>query len=255
MNSEAAPTDLSGKKCIVTGANGGIGLATAEHFAALGAQVFATDISDEGAGVAEACYRGFDLLDPLGLSECLQWIAGIEPDVLFNNAAQFDMGSVLEADLAQFDKLFGVNVRAFYAILQAAARSMASAGKGGSIINLSSQAGHRGEALVAHYCATKAAVISYTQSAALALAPMNIRVNAISPGVVDTPMWETVDKLFAKFEGKAIGQKKREVGEAVPLGRMGVPRDVAKVAVFLACDQSAYMTAQTSGVDGGSVLR
>lgn len=255
MNSEAAPTDLSGKKCIVTGANGGIGLATAEHFAALGAQVFATDISDEGAGGAEASYRGFDLLDPLGLSECLQWISGIEPDVLFNNAAQFDMGSVLDADLAQFDKLFGINVRAFYAVLQAAARSMASAGKGGSIINLSSQAGHRGEALVAHYCATKAAVISYTQSAALALAPMNIRVNAISPGVVDTPMWETVDKLFAKFEGKAIGQKKREVGEAVPLGRMGVPRDVAKVAVFLACDQSAYMTAQTIGVDGGSVLR
>ena len=255
MNTEAAPTDLSGKKCIVTGANGGIGLATAEHFTALGAQVFATDISDEGAGGSEASYRGFDLLDPLGLSECLQWIAGIEPDVLFNNAAQFDMGSVLDADLAQFDKLFGINVRAFYAVLQAAARSMASAGKGGSIINLSSQAGHRGEALVAHYCATKAAVISYTQSAALALAPMNIRVNAISPGVVDTPMWETVDKLFAKFEGKAIGQKKREVGEAVPLGRMGVPRDVAKVAVFLACDQSAYMTAQTICVDGGSVLR
>lgn len=68
-------------------------------------------------------------------------------------------------------------------------------------------------------------------------------------------MWETVDKLFAKFEGKAVGQKKREVGEAVPLGRMGVPADVARVAVFLACDQSAYMTAQTIGVDGGSVLR
>ena len=255
MNSEAAPTDLSGKKCIVTGANGGIGLATAEHFAALGAQVFATDILDEGAGGGEASYRGFDLLDPLGLSECVQWVAGIEPDVLFNNAAQFDMGSVLDADLAQFDKLFGINVRAFYAILQAAARSMVSAGKGGSIINLSSQAGHRGEALVAHYCATKAAVISYTQSAALALAPMNIRVNAISPGVIDTPMWETVDKLFAKFEGKAVGRKKREVAEAVPLGRMGVPRDVAKVAVFLACDQSAYMTTQTIGVDGGSVLR
>lgn len=255
MNSEAAPTDLSGKKCIITGANGGIGQATAEHFAALGAQVFATDISDEYSGGAEVSYRGFDLLDRRGLSECLRWIAGIDPDVLFNNAAQFDMGSVLEADLAQFDKLFGVNVRAFYAVLQAAARSMVAAGRAGSIINLSSQAGHRGEALVAHYCATKAAVISYTQSAALALAPMNIRVNAISPGVVDTPMWETVDKLFAKFEGKAVGQKKREVGEAVPLGRMGVPRDVAKVAVFLACDQSAYMTAQTIGVDGGNVLR
>ena len=120
---------------------------------------------------------------------------------------------------------------------------------------MASQAGHRGEALVAHYCATKAAVISYTQSAALALAPYHIRVNAISPGVIDTPMWETVDALFAKFENKPIGQKKREVGEAVPLGYMGVPDDVARVALFLASDMSDYMTAQTLNVDGGSVLR
>ena len=80
-------------------------------------------------------------------------------------------------------------------------------------------------------------------------------MNAISPGVIDTPMWETVDGLFAKFEGKEIGQKKLEVGEAVPLGYMGRPFEVARVAVFLASAQSQYMTAQTIGVDGGSVLR
>ena len=90
--------------------------------------------------------------------------------------------------------------------MQSCSNSLLKNKKKGSIINLSSQAGHRGESLVAHYCASKAAVISYTQSAALALAPYNIRVNAISPGVVDTPMWKTVDKLFAKFEGKKIGQ-------------------------------------------------
>ena len=142
-----------------------------------------------------------------------------------------------------------------YAVMQAAAQAMVAAGKPGSIINLASQAGHRGEALVAHYCATKAAVISYTQSAALALAPHKIRVNAISPGVIDTPMWETVDALFAQHENKQIGQKKREVGEAVPLGYMGHPFEVARVAVFLASDQSQYMTAQTLSVDGGNVLR
>jgi D-sorbitol dehydrogenase (acceptor) len=251
----AAPTDLPGKICIVTGANGGIGASAAAHFSAMGAVVFATDIGPNFSGEAAVNYRAFDLLSEDGLQACVDWVKEIAPDVLFNNAALFDMGSVLDADLAQYDRLFGINVRAFYAILQAAAQSMVATGKRGSIINLASQAGHRGEALVAHYCASKAAVISYTQSAALALAPHKIRVNAISPGVIDTPMWKTVDGLFAKFEGKEPGQKKREVGEAVPLGHMGSPADVARVAVFLASDQSAYMTAQTLGVDGGNVLR
>lgn len=249
-----APTDLTGKSCLVTGASGGIGASVVEHFAALGATVYATDIADSFDG--SATYKRFDLLDDTGLQDCTDWITEIKPDVLLNNAALFAMGSVLDSgDLDQLDRLFGVNVRAFYAVMQAVAKSMVAEQKTGSIINMASQAGHRGEALVAHYCATKAAVISYTQSTALALAPHKIRVNAISPGVIDTPMWKTVDALFAKFEGKELGQKKREVGEAVPLGYMGAPADVARAAVFLACDQSAYMTAQTIGVDGGNVLR
>lgn len=254
MTFNPAPTDLSGKVAFVTGAAGGIGAATVAHFAALGAQVYATDIAPSFDG--PATYRRINLGDDGELSACCDWIAEIKPDILFNNAAIFGMGSVLDAgDLAQYDLLFGINVRAFYAVMQAAAKSMVAHGQRGSIINMASQAGHRGEALVAHYCATKAAVISYTQSAALALAPHKVRVNAISPGVIDTPMWASVDALFAKFEGKAIGQKKREVGLAVPLGHMGAPADVARAAVFLACDQSAYMTAQTIGVDGGNVLR
>ena len=250
----AAPTDLTGKVALVTGASGGIGASAIAHFAALGATVYATDISESFEGLAT--YKRFDLLDDADLAACGVWIAEIKPDILFNNAALFAMGSVLEeGDLPQLDRLFGVNVRAFYAVMQACAKSMVANKQQGSIINLASQAGHRGEALVAHYCATKAAVISYTQSTALALAPHKIRVNAISPGVIDTPMWKTVDALFAKFEGKEIGQKKREVGEAVPLGYMGAPDDVARAAVFLASDQSSYMTAQTIGVDGGNVLR
>ncbi len=254
MTFNPAPTDLTGKVAFVTGAVGGIGAATVAHFAALGARVYATDVAASFDG--PATYRRIDLLNDADLAACAEWIAAVKPDILFNNAAIFDMGSVLEAgDLAQMDRLFGVNVRGFYAVMQAAAKSMVANGQRGSIINMASQAGHRGEALVAHYCATKAAVISYTQSAALALAPHGIRVNAISPGVIDTPMWASVDALFAKFEGKEIGQKKREVGQAVPLGHMGAPDDVARAAVFLACDQSAYMTAQTIGVDGGNVLR
>jgi len=147
----AAPTDLTGKTCLVTGAAGGIGASTAEHFAALGATVYATDVQDEFKG--SASYRRFNLLDDQDLSDATDWIAEIKPDVLFNNAALFDMGSVLEADLASLDRLFGVNVRAFYAVMQAAAKSMVAEEKPGSIINMASQAGHRGEALVAHYCA------------------------------------------------------------------------------------------------------
>lgn len=251
----AAPTDLTGKTCVVTGANGGIGQAIVAHFAELGAEVWATDAGADDAGQGAARYHDFDLMTDDGLADCQAWIGEAAPDVLVNNAAVFDMGSVLEAGLDQYDRLFAVNVRAMYALMQTAAQSMVKAARGGSIINLASQAGHRGEALVAHYCATKAAVISYTQSAALALAPHKVRVNAISPGVIDTPMWASVDALFAKFEGKEIGQKKREVGEAVPLGAMGQPRDVARVAVFLASAQSDYITAQTLSVDGGNVLR
>ena len=254
MSLNAAPTDLTGKIALVTGAAGGIGASAVAHFSALGAKVYAIDIADDFDG--PATYKRFDLLDDADLSACADWIAQIKPDILFNNAALFAMGSVLEeGDLVQFDRLFGVNVRGFYAVMQACAKSMVANHQHGSIINLASQAGHRGEALVAHYCATKAAVISYTQSCALALAPYQIRVNAISPGVIDTPMWKTVDALFARFEGKEPGQKKHEVGNAVPLGRMGAPDDVARAAVFLASDQSSYMTAQTIGVDGGNVLR
>ena len=247
---DAAPTDLSGRTCLVTGVVGGIGQATAEHFAALGARVVGTDRGEGPGGLSD--YRSFDLLDPVELADCVDWVDQTAPDILFNNAAIFDMGTVLEADLAQYDRLFGVNVRAAYAIMQAAARAMVRDERTGSIINLSSQAGHRGEALVAHYCATKAAIISYTQSAALALAPHGIRVNAISPGVIDTAMWDEVDALFARFEGKAPGQKKREVGEAVPLGHMGTPEEVADPCVFLASDEARYITAQCLNVDGGN---
>jgi D-sorbitol dehydrogenase (acceptor) len=107
---------------------------------------------------------------------------------------------------------------------------------------------------VSHYCATKAAVISYTQSAALAMAPHGIRVNAIAPGVIDTPMWRHVDALFARYEGLAPGEKKAAVGLAVPLGRMGAPQDVAGAAVFLASAEASYITAQTLNVDGGNVM-
>ena len=96
------------------------------------------------------------------------------------------------------------------------------------------------------------AIISYTQSAALAMAARHIRVNGIAPGVIATPMWEGVDALFAKYEHLPIGEKKKQVGKAVPLGYMGDPADIAGAAVFLASDEASCITAQTLNVDGGN---
>ena len=136
--------------------------------------------------------------------------------------------------------------------LQAVAKQMIAQGRGGKIINMASQAGRRGEPLVAVYCATKAAVISLTQSSGLALIKHGINVNGIAPGVVDTPMWDQVDSLFAKYENLPLGEKKRQVGLAVPMGRMGRPEDYGGAAVFLASTEADYVVAQTLNVDGGN---
>jgi len=173
-------------------------------------------------------------------------------DILFNNAAIFDMRPLLEESWEIYDRVFAVNVKGMFFLMQRVARQMVEQGGGGKIINMASQAGRRGEALVAHYCASKAAVISYTQSAALALAPHHINVNGIAPGVIDTPMWKDVDALFARYENRPVGEKKRLVGEAVPLGRMGRPSELTGAAVFLASADADYITAQTLNVDGGN---
>lgn len=254
--------ELSKKVAIVTGAGSGIGMAVARGYVAEGAKCLLVDVKPE-AGLLEAfTAEERESLSTLSvdLSERgnIQRVVDVaverfgRVDILLNNAAVFDMGPLLEDSWDSYERLFAVNVRSMFFLMQAAARQMVKQGQGGKIINMASQAGRRGEALVAHYCASKAAVISYTQSAALALAKDRINVNGIAPGVVDTPMWDKVDALFAKYEDLEVGQKKREVGEAVPLGRMGVPDDFIGAAIFLASSASNYVTAQTLNVDGGN---
>jgi D-sorbitol dehydrogenase (acceptor) len=257
---------LAGRHVLLTGAGGGIGLEIAEACIAEGARCTVVDRADGAPDAVRAvaarhpdaiAYQGADVTDAAAIARC---IAAAQArfgaiHTLVNNAAVFDMAPLLEADEASFDRLFAVNVKGMFFVMQAVLREMVQAGtQGASVVNLASQAGRRGEALVAHYCATKAAVISYTQSAALAMAPHGIRVNGIAPGVVDTPMWAGVDALFARYENLPIGEKKRQVGLAVPLGRMGTPADMAGAVVFLASDAARYITAQTLNVDGGSVM-
>ena len=255
---------LNGKHAVLTGAGGGIGLAVALMFLQHGARCTIADLGTVAPDVLRSAefadcfqYVQTDVTDMAQIDLMLDVAEKRfgEMHVLFNNAALFDMAPLLESTEASYDKLFAVNVKAMFFVMQKTlARMVSNHTQGASVINMSSQAGRRGEALVSHYCASKAAVISYTQSAALAMAPYKIRVNSISPGVVDTPMWAGVDALFAKYENLPLGEKKRRVGLAVPLGYMGDPKDIGGAAVFLASDESSYITAQTLNVDGGSVM-
>jgi NAD(P)-dependent dehydrogenase (short-subunit alcohol dehydrogenase family) len=251
---------LEGKVAIVTGGARGIGRAIALRYAKEGAKVAIADLlADETEALArELGDAGMAVrLDVTDQASIDAMVAGVGErfggiDILVNNAALFDLGPILEISRESYRKIFAVNVEGLLFTLQAVARRMVEQGRGGKIINMASQAGRRGEALVAVYCASKAAVISLTQSAGLGLIEHGINVNGIAPGVVDTPMWNEVDALFAKYEGRPLGEKKRLVGEAVPFGRMGRPEDHVGAAVFLASADSDYIVAQTLNVDGGN---
>lgn len=257
---------LAQRHVLVTGAGGGIGLAIAEACLSEGARCSVVDRATDTPEAVRALqahhpdalhYIAADVTDRAAIARLvLDAQTRFGPiHTLINNAAIFDMAPLLESDEASFDRLFAVNVKGLFFVMQAVLQQMVQlATPGASVINMASQAGRRGEALVSHYCATKAAVISYTQSAALAMAPHGIRVNGIAPGVVDTPMWDQVDALFARHEHLPLGEKKRRVGIEVPLGRMGLPDDIARTAVFLASDDARYITAQTINVDGGNVM-
>ena len=251
---------LKDKVAIVTGGARGIGEAVVRAYSAEGAKVVVADIEIAKAQElaselgAKALAVQLDVRDSKSIASLISATVAKfgSVDILYNNAGVFDMGPILEVSEASFDKVFSVNTRGLFFTLQAAAAQMVKQGRGGKIINMSSQAGRRGEGLVAVYCASKAAVISLTQSAGLDLIKYRINVNGIAPGVVDTPMWDHVDALFAKYEHLAVGEKKRQVGLAVPAGRMGLPDDYRGAAIFLASSNSDYVVAQTLNVDGGN---
>lgn len=250
---------LEGKTALITGAARGIGLAFARAYVAEGARVAIADIDEDGAreaartlGDAATAVR-IDVSDQASIDAAVE--AAVEAfgqiDILVNNAAIFTAAPISEIERKDYHRAFDVNVAGTLFTMQAVARHMIDRGIQGRIINMASQAGRRGEPLVAVYCATKAAVISLTQSAGLNLIRHGINVNAIAPGVVDGEHWDGVDALFARYEGKAPGQKKAEVAAAVPFGRMGTAEDLTGMAVFLASDEARYIVAQTYNVDGG----
>jgi NAD(P)-dependent dehydrogenase (short-subunit alcohol dehydrogenase family) len=251
---------LAGKVAIITGGTGGIGRAIAARYADEGARVVVADMNEATAKTVaaeigrDAIGLGLNVTKQESIDAMVKAVVAQAGriDILVNNAGIFEMAPLLEITRDSYAKQFAVNVEGLLFTSQAVTRQMVAQGEGGKIVNFASQAGRRGEAFVAIYCASKAAVISLTQSMGLELIKFGINVNGIAPGVVDTPMWDVVDAQFAKYQNLPIGEKKRQVGLAVPYGRMGRVDDMVGAAVFLASADADYIVAQTLNVDGGN---
>jgi 3-oxoacyl-[acyl-carrier protein] reductase len=239
---------LENKVCIVTGAARGIGKAIALQMAADGAKVYACDLPGSDM---EWCSPYSDSIIPLYLD--VTDSAGVKPallsvfnqegriDVLMNNAAIISnrkIGMITRDDL---QRMFAVNVMAVIEWIQIVSRLMLRTG-GGSIINMASITGITGSPGQVAYSSTKGAVIALTKSAAKELAPWNIRVNAVAPGIVKT---ERFEELYSA-DGEKIDDRISKIG----LGRLGMPEDIAQLCSFLASDKAGYIAGQVIGVDG-----
>jgi D-sorbitol dehydrogenase (acceptor) len=250
---------LEGKAAIVTGSASGIGRGIAARFVEEGAFVCIADINREAAKETAAalgertfafpfdCTRQ-DSIDEL-VASVVGKFGGI--DILVNNAGILELAPIEHVTRPQLSRILSVNVEGVLFTLQAVSRQMIAQGRGGKIINMASDASRRGEEYFVAYCASKAAVMSITQSCGLRLIKHRINVNAIAPGTVDTPMWDKIDAEFVRHMGAKPGATKQAAINAIPHGRMGRPQDYGGVAVFLCSADADYIVAQTYGVDGG----
>jgi acetoin reductase-like protein len=255
---------LADKVGIVTGGGRGIGRGIALELARQGAHVVVADLDFKAAGEAAAEIAASGR-QSLALAVDVTVRSAVDAmvdsairrlgrlDILVNNAGVVSLRPLLEVTEEEWDQLFAVNLKGVLFGIQAAGRVMVQQ-RSGRIVNLSSIGAKRGSGLMAAYCASKAGVISLTRSAALALASYSITVNAVCPGVVETPMWERVSTAQGHYEGRPAEEVRRRRQAEIPLGRGETPEDVARVVAFLASDDAAYMTGQALNVCGGVVM-
>jgi NAD(P)-dependent dehydrogenase (short-subunit alcohol dehydrogenase family) len=251
-------TTASKRVTLVTGGARGLGAAVCRQLAARGEVVAVADLDAQGAqAVADGCPNGFALAVDLATAQGPAWMveetlrrAG-RLDVLVNSAAVAPAQAFLEMTATAWEQALLVNVRAIALAMAAAGRAMATQG-GGRIINVTSAAARMALPSYTAYAATKAAVDSLTRSAAVALAPQGIRVNSISPGMMDTPLQQETEAIFCALDGRSdLAAYKSERTARIPLGRRSDPEEMAAAVVWLATEAPDYMTAERLNVSGG----
>jgi 2-keto-3-deoxy-L-fuconate dehydrogenase len=239
---------LAGKKAVVTAAAHGIGRASAELFAAEGADVLATDIDEAALSTLQGCRTArLDVTDAAAVTAVADATGAI--DVLFNCAGYVHNGTILECSEADWDFAFALNARSMFRIIKAFLPAMLERG-GGSIVNMASVASSvKGVPNRFVYGASKAAVVGLTKSVAADFVAKGVRCNAICPGTVETPSLEGRMKAQGDYDKARAAFIARQ-----PMGRLGTPEEIAALALYLASDESRYMTGTINIIDGGMTL-